>query len=217
KPVGLIDKYPDDIQSSLRGQPVRLWWARQAQCRAQQGTGTGQFVGTSEVTIPCSWQVHINLFAGLLIKNDGTVTTYAPTENEAASTSFKYPKDGDPIAFIQKPIASKPSISTDYFSVVNTFTVTKVPRTLIEKRDQETAVRDLQMGRTKGSIWTSPNSNMSMQDYFDKYQIQLFCSEHEEFLGRIPAPRPDPHIVEVKEGNKKDVVQAIAKNDTPLH
>src|SRR5262249_13355618 len=75
KPVGLIDKYPDDIQSSLRGQPVRLWWARQAQCRAQQGTGTGQFVGTSEVTIPCSWQVNINVFAVLLIKNDGSVPT----------------------------------------------------------------------------------------------------------------------------------------------
>jgi hypothetical protein len=209
KAVGSIDKYPDDIQGALVGKAIRLWWARQKKCRVQQGAGQGQFVGSSEVVIPCSWQVTIQIFAVLLMKNDGSVPASARQTIETAFTNFQYPRDGDPLSFIQKAINNDPTLSTDYFSVINTFTLTKVPNAFISKNDQESAFKN------GGTVWTGPNSQMPMQKYFEEKEINLVCSERAEFLGRIPEPRPDPHIVEIKDGNKKDAVEGIANNDTP--
>jgi hypothetical protein len=219
KSVGIIDKYQADIQSdTLKGTPIRVWWARQKQCRVRQGEGQGQFVGGSGVVIPCSWQVTIEVFAVLLIKNDGSVPAPARTKIEAAFTNFLYPRDGDPLAFIQRTVTNDQTLSTDYFSVVNTFSVTKVAGSFLRKNDQDSTITDLRTGTgtVKGNVWTgpTPSPHIPMKDYFEQHQVQFSCSD-EDFLGRVPAPTQDPHIHKLEDETKEHAVQTIANNDTP--
>jgi hypothetical protein len=220
KPVGSIDKYPDTAAPPLQGAPIRLWWAVQKRCRVFEGAGKGQLVGTPKVVIPRSWQVTIQVFAVLFIYNDNTVVTptiKAKIENAFNAFQYPNPQHEGPMEYLQRILSGDPTIKADYFSVVNTFSITKVSGSLKAQDDVDLAARNLYGGQTQGTVWTSPNSHEQLNGpngFFAKRNIRLVCPEQAEFLGRVPPPEQDPHKVELKQGqNEKDVVQQIAQND----
>lgn len=221
KPVGSIDKYPDTVTGPLQGAPIRLWWAVQKQCKVFKGAGNGQLVGTPKVVIPESWQVTIQVFAALFIKNDSAVTPAIKTAIESAFNAFHYPnpQNEGPLDYLQRVISGNQSIKADYFSVLNTFSLSKVPGSLKAQDEVDLAARQLYAGQTPGTVWTSPNSHEQLDGpngFFAKQNMRLVCPERTEFLGRVPAPQTDQHIVELQQGQTaKQVVQQIAKNDTP--
>jgi hypothetical protein len=220
KPVGSIDKYPESALPPLQGAPIRLWWAVQKRCKVFEGSGQGQLVGTPKVLIPKSCQVTIQVFAILFIKSDTAVTPVIKTKIETAFNNFQYPRDGDPLTFIQNAVVHDPTIKTDYFFVANTFSISKVSGTLESKNDLDAAATQLYAGQTPAMIWTGPNSREPLQGqngFFATRHMRLVCGEKVDFLGRIPAPLSDPHKVELPQGQtEKQAVQQIARNDTPV-
>jgi hypothetical protein len=165
-------------------------------------------------------QVTIQVSAVLFIKNDAAVTPAIKTAIENAFNSFNYPnpQNEGPLDYIQR-VMSGTSIKTDYFSVVNTFSISKVPGSLKVQDDVDAAAKQLYAGQTPGTIHTSPTSQEQIDGangFFVQRKIRLVCPEQTEFLGRVPPPVEDPHKVEIQPNqNEKDVVKQIAQNDTP--
>jgi hypothetical protein len=214
----LMDKYPNDMPGPLQGTPIRLFWAVQKRCKVFEGDGTGQLVGTSNIVIPKSWQVTIQFYAVLLIRNDAPAQAVRG-KIETAFKNFRFPRDGDPLSFIQKAIANDATIQTDYFSIVTTFSISKVPGTLDVRPEVEDAASAFYAGKTAGEIWTGPNTKERIggdNGFLAQRKIRRVCPEKEEFVGRVPSPKQDPHKVELSAGqNPEDAIKSIANDDTP--
>ncbi len=226
KSVGVIDKYPDDMKSPdgtpspLRGTPLRLFWAVQRRCRVFEGPGKGQLVGLLNLVIPQSWQVTVQAYAVLFTKNDGSVPADVKSRMETAFNNFQYPKDGDPLDYLQKIMSGDSTIKTDYFSVENTFSLNKVAGSFHAQHDTDLAIQDLYAGKANGTIYTGPNSPEPLDaqnGFFARRNLKLVCAEGPpEFLGRIPQRQPNPHEVVLQSGQTpQQAVQLIAASDQP--
>jgi hypothetical protein len=223
KPVGIIEKFPNDMPGPLAGAPLRLFWAVQNRCMILQGGGTIPGHRTTPLNLPLynSWQVTIQISVVLYVKRPKNDP--ARKAMEKAFDSFQYPRDGDPLDYLKKEWGTitsvDPKITLEEFSCENTFTINKVPNSFDSHRDMAQAMMGLFDGSTKATIHpTGDPTDEPIRSFFVRRDIKFACLEGPpQYVGRISEPPHDPtHEVTLKPGETPDkVIKDIADNDLP--
>lgn len=190
KPVGSLDSTP-------AGSPIKTYWAQRHWYEVVEGTNPGQVVGHFDAIVPIEERVRLSIDAVLLVADTASATN--KTKIESSFLSYQWPRDGDPLDYVEHALKAEPTITRSMFAVVLTHTIEKIAR--VEHRDQIDRILSTYADRAPGQVWTGPGTSpirIGDGGYFSTRTLRPRRTRIEDLEDVQPAVRDPIHQVEQK-------------------
>jgi hypothetical protein len=151
----------------------------------------GIIIGEAPVIDVYSNPVIITLSSVLFVANNVVSNIALANKIKTAFDSYDPKADPDPLKYIYSKMGS--DVSGDMFIVRAAFSLRKNGSPVALKK-QSDFVQDFYAGKVKVVLYKSPSGTWGR--YVEEQRLDL-VGPKEEDIGRVPTPKPDPHVKEL--------------------